>query len=92
MKGKGAEQTEILEEPISVLEKHVAAKAGRLALLERKLKLKKKTEAYVSELVSDGPRFIINSVRSLDGEPINPPSRPSNEDSGGGAVSVHNPY
>ena len=92
MKGKGAEQTKIPEEPISVLEKHVGAKAGRLALLERALKLKKKTEAYVSKLVSDGPRFIIHSVRSVDGEPINPPSQPSNEDSRGGAVGVHNPY
>ena len=31
-------------------------------------------EAYVSVLVSGGPRFVINSVRSMDGEPINPPS------------------
>jgi len=31
-------------------------------------------EAYVSELVSYGPHFVINSVRSMDGEPMNPPS------------------
>jgi len=31
-------------------------------------------EAYVSVLVSGGPRFVINSVRSMDGEPMNPPS------------------
>ena len=92
MKGKGAEQTEIPEEPISVPEKHVGAKAGRLALLERALKLKKKTEAYVSELVFDRPCLIINSIRSVDGEPINPSSHPSDEDSGGGAVGIHNPY
>ena len=31
-------------------------------------------EAYISGLVSGGPRFVINSVRSMDGEPMNPPS------------------
>jgi len=57
-----------------LLEKEVGAKTGRLALLERSLKLKKKMEAYIFGLVSDGPRFVINSVRSVDGEPMNPPS------------------
>jgi len=57
-----------------LLEKEVGAKTGRLALLERSLKLKKKMEAYVFGLVPDGPRFVINSVRSVDGEPMNPPS------------------
>ena len=55
-------------------EKEVGAKTGRLALLERSLKLKKKMEACVFGLVSDGPRFVINSVHSVDGEPMNPPS------------------
>ena len=55
-------------------EKEVGAKIGRLALLERSLKLKKKMEAYIFGLVSGGPRFVINSVRSMDGEPMNPPS------------------
>jgi len=31
-------------------------------------------DAYVSELMSGGPRFVINSVRSVDGEPMNTPS------------------
>jgi len=31
-------------------------------------------EAYVSVLVSGGPRFVINSFHSMDGEPMNPPS------------------
>ena len=78
LKGKGAEQAEATKDPISLpeKEKHVGAgaKAGKLALLERALKLKKKTEAYVSELVSCGPRFAVDSVRSVDSEPIDPPS------------------
>jgi len=74
LKGKGAEQIETPEGPISLPEKQVGIKTGRLAFLERSLKLKKKMEAYVSELVSGGPRFVINSVRSVDGEPMNPPS------------------
>jgi len=49
-------------------------KAGKFALLERALKLKKKTEAYVSELVSCRPRFAVDSVRSVDSESIDPPS------------------
>ena len=69
----GAEQIETPEDPILLPEKQVGAKIGRLALLERSLKLKK-MEAYVSELVSCGPHFVINSVRSMDGEPMNPPS------------------
>ena len=71
MKSKGAEQIETPEDPISLPEKQVGAKIGRLALLERSLKLKK-MEAYVSKLVSCGPHFVINSVRSMDGEPMNP--------------------
>jgi len=75
LKGKGAQQIETPEDPISLPEKQVGIKTGRLALLERSLKLKKKKmEAYVSVLVSGGPRFVINSVRSMDGDPMNPPS------------------
>jgi len=74
LKGKGAKQIETPEDPISLPEKQVGIKTGRLSLLEGSLRLKKKMEAYVSELVSGGPRFIINSVRSVDGEPMNPPS------------------
>ena len=49
-------------------------KAGKFALLERALKLKKKTDVYVSELVSCRPRFAVDSVRSVDSESIDPPS------------------
>ena len=70
----GAEQIETPEDPILLPVKQVGAKIGRLALLERSLKLKKKMEAYIFGLVSGGPRFVINSVRSVDGEPMNPPS------------------
>ena len=78
LKGKGEEQAEGSKDPISLpeKEKHVGAggKAGKFALLERALKLKKKTEAYVSELVSCRPRFAVDSVRSVDSESIDPPS------------------
>jgi len=73
LKGMGAEQIETPEDPILLPEKQVGAKIGRLALLERSLKLKK-MEAYVSELVSCRPHFVFHSVRSMDGEPMNPPS------------------
>ncbi|KAG2640026.1 hypothetical protein PVAP13_2KG064732 [Panicum virgatum] len=78
LKGKGEDHAEATKDPISLpeKEKHVGAraKAGKFALLERALKLKKKTEAYVSELVSCRPRFAVDSVRSVDSEPIDPPS------------------
>jgi hypothetical protein len=37
-------------------------------------KLREKTASYVSKLVSDGPRFMVNSVRSIEDEPVTPPS------------------
>lgn len=63
------------QDPISLSEK-VGAETGVLALLiERARNLKRKTdEAYVTELVSDGPRFVIDSVRSVDAEHVNSPS------------------
>jgi hypothetical protein len=68
-----SEQIKTPQDPISLSEK-VGAETGVLALLERARNLKRKTEAYVTELVSDGPRFVIDSVRSVDDEHVNSPS------------------
>ena len=76
LKGKDVlPPTKTSEDPILSPEK-VGTKPGPLALLERALKLKKKKkkkiEAYVAGL--QWSHFMINSVHSVECEPMNPPS------------------
>ncbi|CAN6307506.1 unnamed protein product [Urochloa humidicola] len=62
--------------PPAEMEKSVekGVEKGAVALMERLRKLKAKTASYVSGLVSDGPRFVVSSVRSVEDGSANPPS------------------
>jgi hypothetical protein len=73
------EQVKVPEDDLMILPSKLAEvekgmEKGAFVLLERMRKLREKTASYVSKLVSDGPRFMVSSVRSVEDESVTPPS------------------